>query len=75
MYFSYQQNTLSNRIGITSVSYEVFPEIDKVMSKYLTPHILSAEHTEMAQVNRDITVQDVNKINGSFSLNLVFSCV
>jgi len=31
-----------------------------VMSKYLTPHILSAECTEMAQVNRDITVGPLN---------------
>ena len=36
-------------MGITSVSNDLFPEIDKVMSKYLTPHILSAERLEIAQ--------------------------
>ena len=36
-------------MGITSVSYDLFPEIDKLMSNYLTPHILSAEHLEIAQ--------------------------
>jgi hypothetical protein len=46
-FFEYQ--TLSTCVGITSVSCDLFPEIDKVMSKYLTPHILSAERQEMAQ--------------------------
>ncbi len=36
-------------MGITSVGNDLFPEIDKVMSNYLTPHILSAEYLEMAQ--------------------------
>jgi len=36
-------------MGITSVSHDLFPEVDKVMSKYLTPHILSAERIEIAQ--------------------------
>lgn len=36
-------------MGITSVSHDIFPEVDKVMSKYLTPHILSVERMEMAQ--------------------------
>ena len=34
---------------ITLVSYDLFPEVDKVMSKYLIPHILSAERIEIAQ--------------------------
>ena len=45
----FEYRTLSNCIGITSVSHEVFPEIDKVMSEYLTPHILSVECIKMAQ--------------------------
>ncbi len=34
---------------ITSVSNNLFPKIDKVMSKYLTSHILSAKCLEMTQ--------------------------
>ena len=34
---------------ITSISHEVFPEVNKAMSEFLSPHILSAERTEMAQ--------------------------
>ena len=45
----FEYRTLSNCIGITPVSHDIFPEVDKVMSKYLTPHILSAERMEMAQ--------------------------
>jgi hypothetical protein len=45
----FEYRTLSTCMGITSISHEVFPEVDKVMSKYLTPHILSAERIEMAQ--------------------------
>jgi len=36
-------------MGITSVSHDLFPEVDKLMSNYLTPHILSAERLEIAQ--------------------------
>jgi len=36
-------------MGITTVSQDMFPEIDKIMSEYLTPQILSAERIEMAQ--------------------------
>ena len=36
-------------MGITSVSYDLFSEIDKLMSNYLTSHILSAERLEIAQ--------------------------
>jgi hypothetical protein len=36
-------------MGITSVSCDLFPEIDKLMSNYLTPHILSAKRLELAQ--------------------------
>lgn len=45
----FEYRTLSSCMGITSVSNDLFPEIDKVMSKYLTPHILSAERLEIAQ--------------------------
>ncbi|RHZ64231.1 hypothetical protein Glove_326g241 [Diversispora epigaea] len=45
----YEYRTLSTCMGITSVGNDLFPKIDKVMSKYLTPHILSAERLEMAQ--------------------------
>ncbi|RHZ67244.1 hypothetical protein Glove_302g17 [Diversispora epigaea] len=36
-------------MGITSISNDLFPEIDNEMSKYLTPHILSAKRLEMSQ--------------------------
>ena len=36
-------------MGITSVSYDLFPEVNKLMSNYLTPYILSAERLEIAQ--------------------------
>jgi hypothetical protein len=45
----FEYRTLSTCMGITSVGNDLFPEIDKVMSNYLTPHILSAERLEMAQ--------------------------
>ncbi|RHZ84508.1 hypothetical protein Glove_80g41 [Diversispora epigaea] len=45
----FEYRTLSNCMGITSVSNDLFPEIDNEMSKYLTPHILSAERLEMSQ--------------------------
>ncbi|RHZ65114.1 hypothetical protein Glove_319g97 [Diversispora epigaea] len=40
---------MSSCMGIVSVGHDLFPEIDKQMTKYLTPHILSAEQSEMAQ--------------------------
>ncbi|CAB4483817.1 unnamed protein product [Rhizophagus irregularis] len=41
--------TLSTCVGITTVSQDLFPEVDKIMTEYLTPQILSAERMEMAQ--------------------------
>ncbi|CAG8594842.1 11736_t:CDS:2, partial [Cetraspora pellucida] len=40
---------MSNCMGVISVSYNLFPKVDKEMSKCLTPHILSAERLKMAQ--------------------------
>jgi len=40
---------MSSCMGIVSVGHDLFPEIDKQMSEYLTPHILSTERLEMAQ--------------------------
>ena len=79
-FFKYR--TLSNCIEITSVSYEVFPEINKVMSKYLTPHILSAERTEMAQClyftadKAEINTVEINlrSINVTFLIITITSC-
>src|SRR5581483_7312750 len=45
----FEYRTLSNCVGIISVGHDLFPKVDEVMSKYLTPHILSAERMEMAQ--------------------------
>jgi len=78
----FEYRTLSNCIGITSVSHEVFPEIDKVMSEYLTPHILSAERTEMAQClyftadKAEINTVEVNlrSVNVTFLIITVTSC-
>ena len=78
----FEYRTLSNCIGITSVSHEVFPEIDKVMSEYLTPHILSAERTEMAQClyftadKAEINTVEVNlrSNNVTFLIITVTSC-
>ncbi|CAG8578948.1 17809_t:CDS:2 [Cetraspora pellucida] len=36
-------------MGIKSVGHDLFPAVNEIMLKYLTPHILSAEHMEMAQ--------------------------
>ena len=44
----FEYRILSTCMGITSVGNELFPEIDKVMSKYLTPHILFAECLKIA---------------------------
>ncbi|CAG8838870.1 10028_t:CDS:2, partial [Gigaspora margarita] len=46
-FFEYQ--TLSSCLGIASVGSEIFPAIDREMSEFLTPHILSVERTEIAQ--------------------------
>ncbi|CAG8685695.1 8499_t:CDS:2 [Ambispora gerdemannii] len=46
-FFEYQ--TMSSCMGIVSVDHDLFPEIDKKMSKYFTSHILSAERLEMSQ--------------------------
>jgi len=45
----FEYHTLSTCMGIKSVSNDLFPKIDKLMSEYLSPHILSAERLEMAQ--------------------------
>ena len=45
----FEYHTISTCMRIASVSHDLFPEVDKLMSKYLTPHILSTERTEMAQ--------------------------
>src|SRR2546423_12884435 len=45
----FEYKTMSSCMGIVSVGYDFFPEIDKQMSKYLTPHILSMECLKMAQ--------------------------
>ncbi|CAB5392572.1 unnamed protein product [Rhizophagus irregularis] len=45
----FEYRTLSTCMGITTISQDLFPEVDKIMSKYLTPQILSAERVEMAQ--------------------------
>ena len=36
-------------MGIKSIGNDLFPNIDKLMSEYLTPYILSAKRLEMAQ--------------------------
>ena len=36
-------------MGITPISQDLFSKVDKIMSEYLTPQILSAERIEMAQ--------------------------
>jgi hypothetical protein len=45
----FEYRTLSTCMGITTISQDLFPEVDKIMTKYLTPQILSAERMEMAQ--------------------------
>jgi hypothetical protein len=45
----FEYRTLSTCVGITMVSQDLFPEVDKIMTEYLTPQILSAERMEMAQ--------------------------
>ncbi|CAG8451032.1 15957_t:CDS:2 [Racocetra fulgida] len=46
-FFEYQ--TLSSCVRIVSVSSEIFPTIDHILSEYLTLHMLSIERIEMAQ--------------------------
>ncbi|CAG8694525.1 7533_t:CDS:2, partial [Cetraspora pellucida] len=61
-FFEYQ--TLSSCIGITSVGSEIFPSVDQKISEFLTPHILSAEHTEMAQcLYYDATLVDLTTMH------------
>ena len=56
-------------MGITSVSHDLFPEIDKQMTQYLTPHILSAEHLEMSQCLFFIASQVQLDINNTDEVN------
>ena len=80
VFFEYR--TLLNCIGIISVSHEVFSEIDKIISEYLIPHILSAERTKMAQCfyftadKAEINTVEVNLrfINITFLIITVTSC-
>jgi hypothetical protein len=39
----FEYHTISTCMGIASVGYDLFPEVDKLMFEYLTPHILSTE--------------------------------
>src|SRR2546425_5434964 len=66
-FFKYQ--TLSNCMGITSVGHDLFPEIDKQMTQYLTPHILSAEYLEMSQCLFFIASQVQLDINNTDEVN------
>ncbi|CAB5369717.1 unnamed protein product [Rhizophagus irregularis] len=36
-------------MGIASVGHDLFPKVNKLLSEYLTPHILSAVRSEIAQ--------------------------
>ncbi|CAG8752417.1 20147_t:CDS:1, partial [Rhizophagus irregularis] len=36
-------------MGIASVGHDLFPKVDKLLSKYLTSHILSAIRSEIVQ--------------------------
>ena len=45
----FEYHTLSTCMGIASVGHDLFPKVDKLMSEYLTPHILSTERSEIAQ--------------------------
>jgi len=45
----FEYRTLSTCMGITPISQDLFSKVDKIMSEYLTPQILSAERIEMAQ--------------------------
>ena len=47
--YFFEYCTLSSCMRITSVGHDLFPEVDKQITQYLTPHILSTEHLEMAQ--------------------------
>ncbi|CAB4493127.1 unnamed protein product [Rhizophagus irregularis] len=45
----FEYRILSTYVGIITVSQDLFPKVDKIMTEYLTPQILSAERMEMAQ--------------------------
>ncbi|RGB25106.1 hypothetical protein C1646_675850 [Rhizophagus diaphanus] len=45
----FEYRTLSTCVWISTVSQDLFSEVDKIITEYLTPQILSAEHMEMAQ--------------------------
>ncbi len=53
----FEYKTMSSCMGIVSVGHDLFSEINKQMSKHLTPHILSTEHLEMAQCLYFVTSQ------------------
>ncbi|CAG8702618.1 15106_t:CDS:2, partial [Cetraspora pellucida] len=45
----FEYKTLSLCVGIASVSSELLPAVDHILSEYLTPQILSIERIEMVQ--------------------------
>ncbi|CAG8555213.1 5369_t:CDS:2 [Ambispora gerdemannii] len=68
-FFEYQ--TMLSCMGIVSVDHDLFPEIDKKMSKYLIPHILSAECLEMSQCLYFVTSQIDIVNNNDEDFNLI----
>ena len=36
-------------MGITSVGHDLFSNVDKQMTQYLTPHIISVKHSKIEQ--------------------------
>ena len=45
----FEYRTLSSCMRITSVGHNLFSEVNKQITQYLTPYILFTEHLEMAQ--------------------------
>jgi hypothetical protein len=60
-------------MGITTISQDLFPEVDKIMAKYLIPQILSAERMEMSQCLYFVPSKAEPNIAEVFSV-LVMSC-
>ncbi|RHZ86139.1 hypothetical protein Glove_54g116 [Diversispora epigaea] len=63
-------NNIIKRELKANIGNDLFPKIDKVMSKYLTPHILSAEHLEMAQCLYFTTSKVEYDINEDLSVSV-----
>ena len=68
----FEYRTLSSCMRIMSVGHDLFPEFNKQITQYFTPHILSTEHLEIAQCLYFIMNQISFDINTYYKVRKIF---